>query len=104
MALRDHVTLRGFSSQRKSTAVDKAEQHFSTCQSFAKQQAGSSCTEPLCNLQSQHKPLTNHNMSGPGRRDAGSDTRHQQRRDLTHTQPGMHPTAADHVNTDEGSE
>lgn len=45
VALRDHATLRGFSSQSKSAA---AEQHFPTCQSSAKQQTGSA--EPLCNI------------------------------------------------------
>lgn len=56
VALRDHVTLRGFSSQSKSTAADdKAEQHFSTRQSSAKQQTGTSRTKPLCSsIQTSH--------------------------------------------------
>lgn len=98
MALRDHVTLRGFSSQRKSAADDEAEQHFSTCQSSAQQQT--SCTEPLCNLnttsltttcavQAAETPVPIQPASSAG---------------ITHTQPGMHSRAADRVNTDNGSE
>lgn len=101
MALRDHVTLRGFSSQRKSAADDEAEQHFSTRQSSAQQQTGSSCSEPLCNLntnlsltttcavQAAETPVPIQPASSAG---------------ITHTQPGMHSRAADRVNTDDSSE
>lgn len=88
MALRDHVTLRGFSSQRESTADDEAEQHFSTCQSFAKQQTGSSCTEPPCSLNTNLSLTTT--CAGSGSRDAGSESSRQRRRDPTHTHTLAH--------------